>query len=141
MSKNIQKLLKLIELVGHQIQNKTCDMTHLADKMRLSQIKVLKIISLNEKLSMADLATSLKITPASATSLVDGMVKQGWLVRIPDSEDRRKVYIEMSPEKKEIWQKFHLEGMEKMTNYLSVLTEEEQEQFTLILERLVDQNS
>lgn len=141
MSKNTQKLLKLIEIVGHQIQTKTCDMHQLADKMRLSQIKVLKIISVHQRLSMADIAEQLNITPASTTSLVDGLVKQNWLVRIPDSEDRRKVYIEMSPEKKQIWDTFHQKGMNKMTEYLSVLTEEQQKQFTLILETLVEQNA
>jgi len=141
MSKNTQKLLKLIDLVSQQIQERVCDMGEMADKITLSQIKLLKLVSISDELSMADIAKRLKITPASTTSLVDKLVQQDWLIRKPDESDRRKIYIEMSPKKKEAWQKMHTKEMERLGEYMNVLSEEQQKQFITILESLANQST
>lgn len=141
MSKNTQKLLKLVDLVGQQIHERVCDLGEIGDKVTLSQIKVLKLISTSEEVAMADIANHLKIKPASATALVDKMVQQNWIERTNDPSDRRKVYIQMSAEKKEDWAKMHTNEMKKMGEYMSVLSEEEQKQLIQILETLVQSHS
>lgn len=45
---------------------------------------------------MSDIAKQFSITKASATSLIERLVKSGWLKRSPDAEDRRLVYITLT---------------------------------------------
>lgn len=141
MSKNTQKLLKLIDLVGQQIHEKVCDLDEVAYKFSLSQLKVLKLVWLSEAIAMTDIAKHLKIKPASATSLVDRLVQQGWLERKADDNDRRKVYISLVEDKKTEWGVRHEKEMKKMADYMSALNESQSEEFINILETLVNQDS
>lgn len=50
----------------------------------------------------AVIATHLPITTAAITSLVDTCEKRGWVVRIPDGQDRRKTQIAMTDAAREL---------------------------------------
>jgi len=139
MSENVQKLLELMDLVGQKIHERVCDMGEMAEKMTLAQLKLLKLVGGKKRLSMADIAKDLGIAPASATSLVDRLVQQGWLARINDKDDRRKVYIEFAEERKTEWVEHQQSQMKRMAEFLSVLSEEESEKFISILETLSNQ--
>lgn len=139
MSQNTQKLIALIDLVGQKIHERVCDMGEMADKLTLSQLKLLKIVGASDRLSMADIAKALGIAPASATTLVDRLVQQGWLERMNDEKDRRKIYIEFPKEKKAEWMRHHEKEIKRMSEFLSVLSEEEADTLISILETLSNQ--
>jgi DNA-binding MarR family transcriptional regulator len=45
---------------------------------------------------MSDIAKEFSITKASATALIERLVKSGWLKRTLDARDRRLVYITLT---------------------------------------------
>ena len=55
------------------------------------QFITMKFVSDGGQASMKDLARFLSITPASATSLANGLVRMGVLERIADASDRRVI--------------------------------------------------
>jgi DNA-binding MarR family transcriptional regulator len=52
----------------------------------------------DERLRMCDLACSLHLSPSGITRRLDGMVKQGLVVREPSTEDRRVMLAVLTPE-------------------------------------------
>ncbi len=142
MSDSIKQLLVLFDEVGMAIHKKVCsaDDNALADKLSLSQIKVLQLVTRQERVSMADIAKHLAITPASATSSVDKLVQMGWLKRQSGDQDRRKVWIVLSEEQKPLWEQYHAEQMKRLSEFLDVLDKTKQEQLIHILQDLVKQD-
>ena len=63
-----------------------------------AQLGVVFLVSRSPKgLSLKELIAALHVTPGAATQLVDGLVEQHILERIPDTADRRSIHIQLSP--------------------------------------------
>lgn len=132
---SVEHLIALLFSTGRMLREKggmddgkqTVSHLHLA---------TLRYVSLEKKPLMRDIATFLCITPPSATSLVHGLVKAGHLERVSNPEDRRHVRLALTP----LGKKALTSGMKKkeelMKQVLSVLNDEEREQFAHILEKL-----
>lgn len=65
--------------------------------LTLLQLWVLVFVKKQTKVTMSDIAKEFAITKASATSLIERLVKSKWLKRSPDGKDRRLVYITLTP--------------------------------------------
>ncbi len=63
----------------------------------LAHFEVLKFVLETGNPSMKSLAAHLRITPPSASALVDGLVTKGFLERVSSSRDRRTVSIKLTP--------------------------------------------
>lgn len=63
-----------------------------------SQVMVLAALLQQRELKMTGLANSLGLSKANATGLVDRLVKRGMVVRHRPEEDRRVVYVSLTPE-------------------------------------------
>jgi DNA-binding MarR family transcriptional regulator len=50
-----------------------------------------------EQLTIGELAERLQIRHHSAVGLVDRLEEQGWVVRVPNEDDRRQVFIGLTP--------------------------------------------
>jgi len=55
-------------------------------------------MSLSGSPTLSDVAKALRVTRPTATRLVDGLVQRGWIERRPDSEDRRRIHLYITPE-------------------------------------------
>ena len=67
------------------------------EKATLMQVKTLFFL-LERPLTTSELAKGRKISLQSASVLVQGLVERGWVVRIPDPNDRRQSRLEVTPE-------------------------------------------
>jgi len=139
MSQKTYQLIQLISKVAEKMHEFVCKPSEIEGDLTISQFRVLQVLALKDRLSMAHLAELLRITPASTTVLVDKLVKQSWLVRENDPDDRRKIYIKLAPEKKEEWGRKEEIQKDRMAIFLGVLTESEQEKFIELLNKLSDQ--
>jgi len=81
------------------------------------------------RICMGDIAGMLEISPSSATDLVNYLEREGYVRRVPDTENRRSIQV-ISTEKGEDW---ILSTEEKIYGFLesglSRLTPDEQKQF------------
>ncbi|OJF14613.1 MarR family winged helix-turn-helix transcriptional regulator [Couchioplanes caeruleus] len=62
-----------------------------------AQLRVLTIISRNERTNMNRLAEALDVVPSSASRLCDRLEATGLLRRVPDPRDRREVRLVPTP--------------------------------------------
>lgn len=106
----------------------------------LHQMKALLFVTEHEDPSMKAFADYFGITPPSATSMVNRLVKEGKLHRHVDEKDRRAVRISITPSGKKELEASIKAMSEEMNMILSVLSKEEKTAFTTILKKLTAPN-
>lgn len=72
------------------------------DAMSDAQLAVLSGLRLHGRHTLSALAERERVTAPSMSALVTGLEEQGFVRRIPDADDRRRVQIEITPTGEEI---------------------------------------
>jgi DNA-binding MarR family transcriptional regulator len=54
------------------------------------------------------IARHVRLTPAAVTSLIDRLEKRGYVRRVPDPHDRRKVWVETAEEARKVTEEAYL---------------------------------
>lgn len=135
MNEKIEKIISLIfitrRVLHEQLKNQT------GKNFSFLQIATLRQIR-EKKPLMKELSDFLAITPPSATSLVNILVKAKLIKRIADADDRRIVRIEIT-KNGEIQLKKCQERMTKnMQERLEKLTDKEQKDLIKILTKITE---
>lgn len=73
------------------------------------------------------LAQQLRVSPATATETIDGLVGDGLVRRVPDPDDRRAVVIELTAEGRRQRQLFEQAAAGRLAEIVGHLTIEQQE--------------
>lgn len=131
-----QQLVQLLQVVSQKMKKEVCDGLNMASGLTLAQYQLLEVLASQEKMTMASIATTFGIKPASATSLVDKLVAQEWIIRESGTEDRRKIWIRISDKKKKEWENFQLVQTKRLEDFMDVLNKEQKQDFIKVLETL-----
>jgi DNA-binding MarR family transcriptional regulator len=102
-----------------------------------SQVEVLSFIGPSGKETMKNIANYLKITPPSATEIVTEMEKKGLVKRIDDKNDRRVVFIVLSPLAKKLFTSLHKRKELILNKIFSKLNKKDHENFERIIRILI----
>ncbi len=115
------------------------------EKIRLSdclngfpytEIEVLRFVESKKKTTMKSIADYLHIKPPSATPLIDSLVKRGSLKRAQKIDDRRVVYVELTPKGLKSLQKKH-DNIHKIVKiFFSKLNNKDKQNLITILEKI-----
>lgn len=89
------------------------------------QWQVLGWLALEGALSQSQLADHLRIEAPTLVGILDRMERDGWLVRQPDPEDRRKKLIHPTPKVKPVWNQIAVCARKVRSRAAEGLTEEE----------------
>ncbi len=100
------------------------------------QLEVLGYIKENEKLSMKRIASFLSITPPSATSLINKLVKAGVLKRFFDEKDRRTVLLSLTSKGEVVLNREFKKVSAQMQKTLMKLNSKEQKNLIEIFQKL-----
>ncbi len=65
-------------------------------KITMPQFFVMDILNHNGETKMTDLAGSVNVTTAAMTGIVDRLVRDGYLIRVNDPEDRRIIKVKLT---------------------------------------------
>lgn len=85
---------------------------------------------------LRDVADSLRITPRSATDVVDQLEAKNLVTRRPDPADRRAVLLDLTPAGEELIDKISSVRRAQSEEFFSDLTVEERLQLATILHKL-----
>ena len=102
------------------------------------ELLTLESISKQKEITMSKLAQNLDIGFSTATSIIDRLIKKKLVVRERNGGDRRVVKIILSKEGEKIissYQELKKISFKKMIEFL---TEDEQESFILVLEKIAN---
>lgn len=70
-----------------------------SSELSYKQLRILYRLTLS-KATMSELADYTQADKASTTRTIETMERAGWIKRLSDSNDRRKVYIDLTPKGK-----------------------------------------
>ena len=105
------------------------------------QLETLQFIEKRKSCNMKEVAEYLHISAPSATSLVNNLVKFGWLKRVHDKQDRRVVNLVITDKGKKMVSDGSAHTNECMREILSALNNKEISDFAKILYKLSEDNS
>ncbi|MTE01478.1 MarR family transcriptional regulator [Paracoccus sp. YIM 132242] len=91
-----QQLSYLIARVNRMVED---DLTRRLqpDGFSIDQFRILKVLDHERPLAMGELAARVLVEPATLTKIIDRMVSEGLVVRLPDPADRRRVLVSLGP--------------------------------------------
>ncbi len=140
MTKKTDQNWELI-LETSRLMHDFCTKEHDADPriISIAQGRILQfLLNTNDSVSLKELAADLNLTPATTSTTVNSMVKQGLLCRVVDENDRRAVNISLTKSGRQIQkrhEKFFVELIEKT---LSDIPPEQKQNFHDVLQSIHD---
>ena len=70
--------------------------SHRAPGLSIPQFRTLMYVRRNRQVSLTGVAEHLGLTPASTSTLVDGLSRRGLLLRVASESDRRRVCLSLT---------------------------------------------
>jgi DNA-binding MarR family transcriptional regulator len=96
---HISTLWKHLNNMNRQLKQ-TFRIMNETTNVAISGISIMSQLEHTPLMKMNDVADYLCITLGAATSMIDKLEAQGWLDRIRSTEDRRIIYVQLTPEGK-----------------------------------------
>ena len=127
----IKKFVNLNSLLDQFQKGKQRDFTHITYRGR-GQNSILKILDNGNTIPQSELVKQLDMRPQSASEMLKKLEKRGLITRHQSETDKRVIDLTITEQGKEMYKQ-----SEDFTPIaLSVLTDEEKQQFASILDKL-----
>jgi len=137
--KNVNKvaaqILELISLPRRNILFRRKDEFH--DVEKTGQIAVLFILNKVGKSPMSELGKFLLVSKPNITFLVDHLVKDGLVRRVPDESDRRAIYVHLTNKGKKFVQRKKEQALAVITEKLSTLDDLDLDDLSKSLDKVI----
>jgi DNA-binding MarR family transcriptional regulator len=91
----IAQIMEMQRRFNQVIRERTLD-SWVKLTLTIPQLKSLFYISRHGRVNLSGLASGIRVTPANVTGIVDRLVEQGLLRRIPDPDDRRIIWLRLT---------------------------------------------
>ena len=104
--------------------------------LKMKEHMVIEFLGRKEAAKMSKLASFFSVPPTTMTSIIDRLVKKGYLERRRSEEDRRVVLVTLSQQGEEFFAQHEKESHQGIKNIFSCLTEEELKQLVSIFTKL-----
>ncbi len=85
-----------------------------------------------------ELARRLHVTPGTLVPLVDRLEEQGYLRRVPDQEDRRLTWLELTPKADRLFRRLWGMGAARIAAAISQLVPKDRSELRRILTRVAE---
>ena len=104
----------------------------------LSQWPVLVTLMEKDRVGVKEIAESLGITSSASTQLVDGLVKNGYLVRESDANDRRALLLRLSDKHRRKMSEIRATAMKRFNHMFDALSDNELIQYAKLNKKITD---
>jgi len=101
-----------------------------------AQFGALAHLSANDGISQQKLSDGLLVTKGNVCGLIDRLEERGLVVRQSDPEDRRSNRLVLTPQGRELIEQVIPKNEQFISDYMSVLSQDEQETLRSLLRRL-----
>ncbi len=110
---------------------------HQIDQFNGAQGRILHVLWKEDNISISDLASQTGLAKTTLTSMLDRLEKAGYLTRIFDKEDRRKINIKLTQESRVMKDQYDLVSEHMNEIFYEGFTESEIMEFEKYLERIL----
>ena len=112
----------------------------MVDGLTASQFSTLKVLKLHGALAQRDIAKFILKSGGNITIVVDNLAREGLVVRDRDTEDRRIVYVKLTPAGEELFDRVYPGHLDRIREMMGPLTDAECVQLMHLLEKLAPQD-
>lgn len=133
---NLNELYRALHRLNRQMHRSYHREGHERDGIYHGQANLLLLIHQNDGASQRELAEQMDVRPSSMTEMLTKMEQNNLLVRKQDDKDQRIMRIYLTEEGKTAAQRIGESKDASAKSFFSVLTDEEQEQLLIIIEKL-----
>jgi DNA-binding MarR family transcriptional regulator len=106
------------------------------DGLSLAQYQLLGALEGGEGLSVRALAEAAGVAAPTATRMLDGLQRDGFVTRTPSPADRRCVVVELTPAGRKALARTHAQVVDARARISASLSDAEREQAAALLRRL-----
>lgn len=113
----------LVDVFNHILDIEEDELHKAGVTLSMKEVHAIEAISLTIDKTMSNVAKRLRITVGSLTICIDRLVSKGYVKRVNDEFDRRKVIIELTKKGEEVLQihnHFHEEMLNDALNDLNI---------------------
>ena len=104
--------------------------------LTMAQLHVLHVLRGRSRVSGRQLAAELHVSPAAVVPVCDRLEQQGYLERVRDVDDRRILWLQLTPSGFELVDGFAGRGRDRLTRALCRMTETDRTALVSSLEAL-----
>ncbi len=94
-------------------------------------------LSLQQDSSLKDLAQSMMVSSSSLSVMINSLVEQDIVTRLPDPADRRRVLLRLGPRGEELLRRAEEQLLEKFQEYLKSLPEKDRKELDSAAEAML----
>ena len=106
------------------------------DKVTLPQLLILEFLHKEGQSQMGFLAHFMNVTTAAMTGIADRLVRDGYVRRVYDPEDRRVIKIELTPRGDELVKKIHEERHSMVIKIFGRISQKDRADYLRILTQI-----
>ncbi|MEW6727323.1 MarR family winged helix-turn-helix transcriptional regulator [Desulforudis sp. 1088] len=132
-------LQKIDEVMGQLMRHMHFKLgKHVPEGITMSQFMVCKRVGVHGRVKVSTLADDLGVSLSAITAAADRLVEMRLLGRQRDEQDRRLVWLTLTPEGEEMLQNAQQQWLQTMRGYFGALPIEDLEKLVAICERLLE---
>lgn len=137
---DINEIHSIMKLFGRQHSAFTDDTARFFMDVELTmpQFRALVTIRRFGRQTGRELAKRLHVTPGTLVPLIDRLEEQGYVRRVPDTEDRRLTWLELTPKADRLFQRLWGMGAVRMAGAVARLLPAERADLRRLLHKLAD---
>jgi DNA-binding MarR family transcriptional regulator len=105
-------------------------------KITLPQLAIMNILERVKDANMTNLAKAMNVTTSAMTGVVDRLVRDGYVARVRDAEDRRIVHIKLTAKGLKTIRAAIEDRKRATIKMFGVISQEEREKYLEILEHI-----
>jgi DNA-binding MarR family transcriptional regulator len=138
--RNLNQYIKRFEQVMPRFHQNMAQMNELCvEEMAITphQFIVLKIIANTDSCNMSDLSKKLGVTMGNMTTMVDRLIKEGFVGREQDSNDRRIVIVKLTKKGKGSISKVIKKRKKVLLTILKKLSDKDIETMLKLIEKII----
>lgn len=106
--------------------------------LTMAQFRALTALRMAGNLTGKDLAARLHVTPGTLIPLLDRLEAQGYVRRVPDLDDRRLTWIELTPKSYRMFWRLWVGGQAKMVRAIRELSPADRAELSRLLNQVAD---
>ena len=107
-------------------------------ELTMAQFRALVMIRRWGPQTGRELASRLHVTPGSLVPLVDRLEEQGYLRRVPDQDDRRLTWLELTPKADRLFRRLWGMGAARIASAVSRLVPRDRAELRRLLTRVAE---
>ena len=136
-AKNLMELVSTLSLFTRITMNDW--LPSLFTEIKLTEERYIAMYELNLQpdISLKKLSQNLMVAPSNLSVMINSMVEQGLVLRVPDPDDRRKVLLRLSEKGIETCKKADKFILDQFGVFIHKLPAEDQEELNLATEKMI----